>query len=249
MSRRILVISPDDRELVLRRYSANLMFLGVKVVDGGAERFQSVANALAQVKPEADFVAVHDAVRPCTPAALIEAVFAAAVKHGAAVPGLAVADTLKRVDNQMMVTQTVPRMGLWQAQTPQVFRKDWLVEAYERTGAMKDVTDDAQLVEAAGHPVRVLPGSPFNLKITTHDDLKIAMPVPQAAGGGGQAEGQPPIRGRAVPVTAFNSLQTHTPPCNDTPVRATTLQRPGSRAGPKWARKIPNLCQQITSAS
>jgi 2-C-methyl-D-erythritol 4-phosphate cytidylyltransferase len=171
----ILVISPDDREMVLRRYSANLMFLGVKVVDGGAERFQSVANALSQVKPEADFVAVHDAVRPCTPASLIEAVIAAAVKHGAAVPGLAVADTLKRVDNQMMVTQTVPRLGLWQAQTPQVFRKDWLVEAYGRTGALsKDVTDDAQLVEAAGHPVRIVPGSPFNLKITTHDDVKIA---------------------------------------------------------------------------
>ena len=170
----ILVISPDDRELVLRRYSANLMFLGVKVVDGGAERFQSVANALAELKPEADFVAVHDAVRPCAPAALIDAVFAAAVKHGAAVPGLAVADTLKRVDNQMLVTQTVPRVGLWQAQTPQVFRKDWLVEAYGRTGALKEITDDAQLVEAAGHPVRVVPGSPFNLKITTHDDLKIA---------------------------------------------------------------------------
>jgi len=171
----ILVISPDDRELVLRRYSANLMFLGVKVVDGGAERFQSVANAHGQVKPEADFVAVHDAVRPCAPAALIEAVFAAAVKHGAAVPGLAVADTLKRVDNQLMVTQTVPRLGLWQAQTPQVFRKDWLVESYGRTGAMsKEVTDDAQLVEAAGHAVRVVPGSPFNLKIATHDDLKIA---------------------------------------------------------------------------
>src|SRR5688572_21241436 len=171
----ILVINPDDRELVERRYAANLMFLNIKVVDGGVERFVSVANALAQVKAEADFVAVHDAVRPCTPAALIDAVFAAAVKHGAAVPGLAVADTLKRVDNQMHVTQTVPRVGLWQAQTPQVFRKDWLVEAYaRRAGAGKDVTDDAQIVEAAGHPVRVIPGSPFNLKITTHEDLKIA---------------------------------------------------------------------------
>src|SRR6478609_8911817 len=137
----ILVISPDDRELVLRRYSANLMFLGVKVVDGGAERFQSVANALGQVKPEADFVAVHDAVRPCAHQSLIEAVFTAAVKHGAAVPGLAVADTLKRVDNQMLVTQTVGRVGLWQAQTPQVFRKDWLVEAYGKRPAGKDVTD------------------------------------------------------------------------------------------------------------
>lgn len=169
-----LVISPEDRELVLRRYSANLMFLGVKLVDGGAERFDSVANALEQVKPEADFVAVHDAVRPCTPAAVIDAVFAAAVKQGAALPGLAVADTLKRVDNQMLVTQTVSRVGLWQAQTPQVFRKDWLIEAYAKRGTQKNVTDDAQLVEAAGHPVRVLPGSPFNLKITTSDDLKIA---------------------------------------------------------------------------
>src|SRR3954469_3679759 len=171
----ILVISPDDRELVLRRYSANLMFLGIKVVDGGAERFESVANALALLKPEVDFVAIHDAVRPCTSSALIDAVFAAAAKEGAALPGLAVADTLKRVDNQMRVTQTVPRIGLWQAQTPQVFRKEWLVEAYtKRATGGKDITDDAQLVEAAGHPVRVIPGSPFNLKVTTHDDLKIA---------------------------------------------------------------------------
>ena len=151
------------------------MFLGIQVVDGGAERFESVANALAQVKPEADFVVVHDAVRPCTPAGTIEAVFAAAIQHGAALPGLAVADTLKRVDDQMRVTQTVPRIGLWQAQTPQVFRKDWLLEAYEkRSNLGKNITDDAQLVEAAGHPVRVIPGSPFNLKITNGDDLKIA---------------------------------------------------------------------------
>jgi 2-C-methyl-D-erythritol 4-phosphate cytidylyltransferase len=171
----ILVISPDDRELVQRRYAANLMFLGVKVVDGGAERSESVANALSQIKPEADFIAIHDAVRPCTPAANIDAVFAAAVKEGAAILGVAVADTLKRVDNHMRVTQTVPRIGLWQAQTPQVFRKDWLVEAYaKRAGGGRDVTDDAQLVEAAGHPVRVIPGSAFNLKITTGEDLKIA---------------------------------------------------------------------------
>src|SRR5215213_11361668 len=105
----VLVIAPEDRELVERRYAANLMFLGVKVVDGGPERFASVANALSQIKPEADFLAIHDAVRPCTPAAHIDAVFAAAVKEGAAILGLPVADTLKRVDNQMRVTQTVAR--------------------------------------------------------------------------------------------------------------------------------------------
>lgn len=171
----ILVISPDDRELVQRRYAANLMFLGVKLVDGGAERFESVANALGQLKPEVDHVAVHDAVRPCTPAAVIDAVFAAAVKQGAAIPGLAVADTLKRVDNQLKVRETIPRGGLWQAQTPQAFRRDLLLEAYaKRTGLGSQITDDAQLVEAAGHPVQVVPGSAFNVKITTGDDLKVA---------------------------------------------------------------------------
>jgi 2-C-methyl-D-erythritol 4-phosphate cytidylyltransferase len=171
----ILVISPDDRELVQRRYGANLMFMEVKLVDGGAERFESVANALPHVKADADFVAVHDAVRPCASAAVIDAVFAAAVRHGAAVTGIPVADTLKRVDNQLRITQTVSREGLWQAQTPQAFRKDWLVEAYaKRAGLGKSVTDDAQLVEAAGHPVQVVRGSPFNIKITAGEDIKLA---------------------------------------------------------------------------
>jgi 2-C-methyl-D-erythritol 4-phosphate cytidylyltransferase len=170
----LLVISPDDRELVERRYAANLMFLDIQVVDGGAERFESVANALARLKPAADFVAVHDAVRPCVPPAVIDAVFAAAGQHGAALPGLAVTDTLKRVAADR-VTGTIPRDGLWQAQTPQAFRRDWLEAAYARRGELKDaITDDAQLVESIGHPVRVVPGSPFNLKITTTDDLKLA---------------------------------------------------------------------------
>ncbi|HKB00659.1 MAG TPA: 2-C-methyl-D-erythritol 4-phosphate cytidylyltransferase [Gemmataceae bacterium] len=171
----ILVISPDDRELVQRRYAANLMFMEVKVVEGGAERFDSVANALAQLKSEVDHVAVHDAVRPCAPAGVIDAVIAAAVKHGAAIAGIPVTDTLKRVDNQLRVTETVARGGLWQAQTPQAFRKEWLTEAYAKRPPGKDITDDAQLVEAAGHPVQVVPGSPFNLKITTGDDIKLAL--------------------------------------------------------------------------
>ena len=181
----ILVISPDDRELVLRRDSANLMFLGIKVVDGGAERFESVDNALAILKPEADFVAIHDAVRPCTPAAVIDAVFAAAVKQGAALPGLAVADTLKRVDNQMMVTQTVPRVGLWQAQTPQVFRKDWLLEAYEKRASLgKNITDDARARRGRGAtPVRGVAGfvvQPQDHHARRSEDCE---PVPRTARG------------------------------------------------------------------
>src|SRR5262245_24085753 len=152
----ILVISPDDRELVQRRYAANLMFLGVSLVDGGAERFDSVANALSKLKEDINHVAVHDAVRPCTPAAVIDGVFNAAAKHGAAVPGLAIADTLKRADKQMRITETVSREGIWQAQTPQAFRRDLLIEAYAKRSAVQlPITDDAQLVEALGQPVQI----------------------------------------------------------------------------------------------
>lgn len=171
----ILVIDAEDRDMVVQRYGANLMFMDITLVHGGAERFESVANALAMLKPEIDFVTVHDAVRPCTPPSAIEATFKAAEAHGAALTGVPVADTLKRVDANHSVGETVPRAGLWHAQTPQVFRKDWLLEAYAKRGAIKSaITDDAQLVEAIGHTVRMVPGSPFNLKITTADDIKLA---------------------------------------------------------------------------
>lgn len=171
----ILVIAPEDREMVKSRFGANLMFMEVQLVDGGAERFESVANALAILKPEIEYVAVHDAVRPCVSAAVLDAVFKMAASEGAALPGIPVADTLKRVDDTLHVTQTVARSGLWQAQTPQVFRRDWLVEAYaQRASLGKDITDDAQLVEAFGKPVKIVPGSPMNIKITANEDMKLA---------------------------------------------------------------------------
>jgi 2-C-methyl-D-erythritol 4-phosphate cytidylyltransferase len=171
----ILVISPDDREMVKSRFGANLMFMEIKLVDGGAERFESVANALKVLKDEIDFVAVHDAVRPCVSHAVIDAVFNAAQKEGAALPGIPVADTLKRVDNGMRITETVSRFALWQAQTPQTFRRDWLQEAYDKRASFgKEITDDAQLVEALGKPVRIVPGSGMNIKITAHEDMKLA---------------------------------------------------------------------------
>jgi 2-C-methyl-D-erythritol 4-phosphate cytidylyltransferase len=185
----ILVIAKADRELMQRRYGANLAFMNVQIVDGGAQRFDSVANALALIKPEADFVVIHDAVRPCLTAALTDAVFATAEKNGAALRAVPVTDTLKRVAAQEKVEGTLPRQGLWQAQTPQVFRRDWLVEAYANRGKVgREITDDAQLVEAAGHPVYVVEGSPSNIKITTKQDLHLAeailksQPKPKPAG-------------------------------------------------------------------
>ena len=171
----ILVVAPDDLEMFRRRYTANIAFMNVKLAEGGKERFDSVANALQKLKPEAEFVAIHDAARPCLTSELIDAVFAQAVKTGAALLGVPVTDTLKRADGQKRVQATEARQGLWLAQTPQVFRRDWLEAAYaDRAKLGEQVTDDAQLVEAAGHPVHLVEGSASNVKITTKGDLVLA---------------------------------------------------------------------------
>lgn len=184
-----LVVAPEDRDLFRSRYGHVVAFSNAEVVDGGAERFESVANALARVPGDTDLVAVHDAVRPLVTPAQIDAVFAAAAETGAAMLAVPVADTLKRVeDGTTRITATVPRQGLWQAQTPQVFRTDWLVEAYARRGELGSaITDDAQLIEAAGHPVHVVAGSLANFKITSRDDLDLAEAVVKA-----RAEKKPP---------------------------------------------------------
>jgi 2-C-methyl-D-erythritol 4-phosphate cytidylyltransferase len=167
----IIVTAPEDRA-TFRRYLPDDT---IQLVDGGAERFESVANALALTTSEADFVAVHDAARPCLTAALIDAVFARAVETGAALLAVPVADTIKRDDGAGRVQATVARQGLWLAQTPQVFRRDWLIDAYARRTAFGvGITDDAQLVEAAGHAVHLVPGSSANLKITAREDLDLA---------------------------------------------------------------------------
>src|SRR5262249_13681879 len=147
----LIVIAPEDQELFERRYRANILFMNVQVVLGGAERFESVANALAKLNPAAEFVAIHDAVRPCLTTELIDAVFGSAITNGAAMLGVPVNDTVKTADAQRKVTGTMSREGLWLAQTPQVFRRDWLVDAYAKRASIKaTITDDAQLVEAGG---------------------------------------------------------------------------------------------------
>jgi 2-C-methyl-D-erythritol 4-phosphate cytidylyltransferase len=185
----IIVVAKDDQEMFRRRYGANLAFMNVRIADGGSERFESVANALALVQAEADFIAIHDAVRPCVTEALITAVFAKAVQKGAALLAVPVTDTVKQVDGQGQIKSTMPRQGLWLAQTPQAFRRDWLTDAYANRAKLgKDVTDDAQLVEAAGHPVHVVEGALSNIKVTAKSDLALAdailksQPKPKPAG-------------------------------------------------------------------
>lgn len=187
----IVVISADDRELFRMKFGANIAILGVQLVEGGAERSSSVAAALATVKADIEFVAVHDAVRPCLVDEWIDRIFAAAAKSGAAIPAVPVCQTLKRSLDGRSVTETVSRSQLWEAQTPQVFRRELLLEAYAQRGDFS-ATDDAQLVERLGHPVTIVPGSRLNVKITTREDLKLAQAALKALP-------QPKLRGAMNP--------------------------------------------------
>ncbi len=183
----IVAIAPDDREEFLRRFGADIALLGVEVVDGGRERVDTVSNALARVREEMDFVCIHDAARPCISDFWIDAVFQKAVETGAAILAVPVTATLKKVDDAGKIIETRSRDQLWEAQTPQVFRRDWLLEAYQKRGDFVP-TDDAQLVERLGKTVYVVPGSPLNIKITTKDDLRLAeqilkiLPKPRTSG-------------------------------------------------------------------
>jgi len=147
-------------------------------VPGGSTRSASVRAGLDVVAAAATVVVVHDAARPLAPPSLFECVIAA-VRSGAdaAVPGLPIPDTVKRVDGDDVV-ETVARDALVTAQTPQAFRADALRAAHDR-GA--EATDDAALVEAAGGRVVVVPGDPRNLKITTPADLLVAAALLVAA--------------------------------------------------------------------
>jgi len=169
-----LVVSEADMDEVKQRYGSNLGFLGVKILAGGPTRTESVRNALAGVAEEAELICIHDAVRPCIAQPWIDSVFAEAARTGAAILACPVHGTLKKVSPENVIDQTVSRGDLWEAQTPQVFRKDVLLAAY---ASGESATDDAALVEASGHAVHVVLGDPRNVKITTPADLAFAAAV------------------------------------------------------------------------
>ena len=139
--------------------------------EGGRERQDSVARGLQAVPEDATLVAIHDAARALVTPDLITRVVGDAAQHGGAIVALALADTLKRGALGVIET-TVPRQGLWCAQTPQVFRREWIVAAH--AAASRQATDDAALVESLGHRVHLTPGDPLNFKITTPQDLELA---------------------------------------------------------------------------
>lgn len=183
----VVVVAPEDRESFLEKFGASLAFMGITLAEGGAERADSVKNGLEKLAPEIDIIAIHDAARPCLATEWIDRVFAAGAKTGAAILATPVVSTLKRVGPDHVIRETVDRTGLWEAQTPQVFSRSLLERAFA-AAAGRPATDEAGLIEALGHPVTVVPGSPINLKITSREDLRLAeqalkaLPKPKLSG-------------------------------------------------------------------
>jgi 2-C-methyl-D-erythritol 4-phosphate cytidylyltransferase len=183
----VIVVAPEDREAFVEKFGANLAFMGVTLAEGGAHRADSVRRGLEKLAPEIDFVAIHDAARPCIATPWIDRVFETGARTGAAILATPVVGTLKRVGPDNTITETVDRTGLWEAQTPQVFSRDLLVRAF---AVRQDgqPTDEAQLVEGLGQRVTIVPGSPINLKITSREDLRLAeqalkaLPKPKLSG-------------------------------------------------------------------
>lgn len=199
----IVAVSPDLLDDFRFRWGDKLGFLGVKVVAGGeAERWHTVANALATVAVDATHVAVHDAARPLASVEMIDRVFEAATRFPAVIPACDVGATLKRavVDVTAQaeadpmdailgaaetddlpirkVVQTVDRRGLVAVQTPQVFEAGLFRRAYQQLIDKQidpdGITDDAQLIESLGEPVRIVEGESANLKITYPGDAELA---------------------------------------------------------------------------
>jgi 2-C-methyl-D-erythritol 4-phosphate cytidylyltransferase/2-C-methyl-D-erythritol 2,4-cyclodiphosphate synthase len=179
-----LVVAAENRE-ASAAWVAEAGFTRVTTVcAGGAERQESVLQGL-RASPPATWVAVHDGARPLVTPALIQACLAAAREHGAAAPALPVVDTLKRLDPEGRMRETVDRRAFLAIQTPQVFRWELLLEAHEAAArAGFQGTDCASLVERLDHPVFPVPGDPRNLKITTPDDLALAEALLEASGVG-----------------------------------------------------------------
>ena len=177
----VLAVHPDDRPEYVEPLRPQLQRLGLhRIVDGGATRAESMSRALAAADPDCDLVLVHDAARPFFPVAAAREAVGLAAERGAALLALPARDTLKSVapdpdhPERAEVVETLDRAKVWQAQTPQVIRRDWLQAAWANADAAAAATDDVALVERLGHPVWAVTGSPANLKVTTADDLILA---------------------------------------------------------------------------
>ncbi len=172
----IVVVLPPPLAAAPPDWLRSLLSDRLLVAAGGEERQHSVANGLIALPPGPSLVLVHDAARPFVPRDLMDRVLAVAARGAAAVPGVPLSDTVKETDTAGLVVRTVPRERLVAVQTPQAFPRAMLETAHQRARSEGSpaATDDATLCERLGHPVRVVAGSPWNIKITTPEDFALA---------------------------------------------------------------------------
>lgn len=184
----ILAVPQNEMDYCLQEVVAKHHFTKVtKVVPGGHERQDSVRHALEAVHADVDVVLVHDAVRPFLTEQMVEGVVKAARAKGAAIIALPMKDTVKQVGADHTIERTIDRHSLWLAQTPQAFRRDWLLAAHRKAHAEGiRATDDAYLLEWAGHPVSVVEGSGENIKVTRPEDMVIGEAILAARSKKGQ---------------------------------------------------------------
>ncbi len=177
----ILVANAKNLKGIIRKIKQYRIGKIKDVVLGGRLRQDSVINGLKALNPSTDLVLIHDGVRPFINKDTISPTIKAAKKYGAAVVGVPIKATIKevtrspghQVTSKFIVKRTLKRDSLWEIQTPQVFKKSLILEAYKRFGN-REVTDDAALVEKLGAKVKIVMGSYSNIKITTPEDLAIA---------------------------------------------------------------------------
>jgi len=171
----LLGIAPEDEELVSVKWGPNLKFFNVSIFLGGAERFDTVNKGMELVKDDIDLIAVHDACRCCVTEEIIDSTIKAAAESGAALPACLVTATIKQVKDNI-ITKTVDRAGLYEAQTPQIFSASLLKKAYENLENLdkSKISDDSQLVEALGHKVTIVETDSSNIKITRPSDIAVA---------------------------------------------------------------------------
>ena len=171
----ILVVPPGHEERCRREILDPFGLSVDAMVSGGEDRQASVYAGLLHARAETDLFLVHDGTRPFVAPAVVRAAVVAAAESGGAVVAVPVTDTIKVADRDGWLVETPERGRLWAAQTPQAFRADLFREAHAH--ALRDgfrATDDSALVERLGHPVRLVPGSSENIKITTTADLLLA---------------------------------------------------------------------------
>lgn len=175
IKRMIILIHEEDRKRATKIIDSLKPRVVARLATGGKTRQESVEKGLKLIEDE-ELILIHDGVRPFVTGELVRAVLTAAEKEGSAIAALPAKETVKYAPGEeCLVDHTLDRSTIWLSQTPQAFKKEIILKAYERAReAGYSATDDSQLVERIGGKVKIVPGNPFNIKITTPEDLILA---------------------------------------------------------------------------